>query len=46
MGNKIRGLSGKATLKDFGQTCRFLEFLEQKRKHYLLDIGAAFPVAD
>ena len=46
MGNEIRGLGGKGTLKDFGQTCRFLTFLEQKRKHYLLEIGAAFPLAD
>ena len=46
MGNDIRGLGGKGTLKDFGQTCRFLTILEQKRKHYLLEIGAAFPLAD
>ena len=26
MGNEIRGVDGKGILKDFGQTCRFLEF--------------------
>ena len=46
MGNEIRGLSGKGTLKDFSQTCRFLAFLDQKRKHYLLEIGAAFSRED
>ena len=35
MGNIIRGLGGKGILKDFGQTCSFLEFLEQRRKHYV-----------
>ena len=43
MGSEIRGLGGKGTLQDFNQTCRFLTLLEQKRKHYLLEIGAAYP---
>ena len=46
MGNEIRGLGGKGTLKDFSQTCRVLTFLEQKRTHYLLQIGIAFPRDD
>ena len=46
MGKEIQGLGGKGTLKDFGQTCRILEFLEQKRKHFLLEIGTAVPLDD
>ena len=46
MGNDISGLGGKGTFKDFGQTCRFLEFLEQTRKHFLFYIGTAFPLDD
>ena len=46
MGNEIRGLEGTRTFTDFNQPCRLLEFLEQKRTHYLLEIGAAFPLDD
>ena len=41
MGSESRGPCGKNTFKDFSQTCGFLPLLEQKCKHYLLEIGAA-----
>ena len=46
LANEIRGLGGTSPCKDFAQTCRFLLFLENRLKEFLIETGTSFLPAD